>query len=572
MNGSPSPNPLWQSLGPSVDVAKSSKGDEFDSQYDEQLAVLLTSLADRIQKGEPVDLESECKAHPAIAGELRSLWGTLMVTQAIGVNSSSASEEPWPTSRSDWSPTDFPRPFGEYELLEELGRGGMGLVYLASQPRLGRQVALKMILRDSLATPQDRVRFRSEAEALAKLEHPGIVPIYEVGEVDGTPFFSMQYIRGTTLSAMLQNGPISQREAARWIAQMARALHFAHERGVLHRDIKPSNILVDELGNARLTDFGLAKQIDANESLTGTGAVLGTPAYMSPEQASGRSSQLAATSDVFSLGTVLYHCLTGEQPFTASSPLQLAMKIVEQDPPPPRMIDARIDRDLEMIVVRAMQKPTDLRYATAMDMANDLEAFLRDEPVAVRSGRIAQVVARALRETHHASVLENWGLLWMWHSLALIIACFATWWLQHAGTDSRIPYATLWIVGLGAWAGVFWVLRRRMGPVTFVERQIAHVWGASMIAIALVFPLEWWLDLKPLTLSPMLGIITGMVFLIKAGILSGAFYLQAGVLFVTAMLMAVFPSVAHLIFGIVSAGCFFFPGLKYYRQKLRQAT
>ncbi len=127
-----------------------------------------------------------------------------------------------------------------------------------------------------MATPQDRVRFRSEAEALAKLEHPGIVPIYEVGEVDGTPFFSMQYIRGTTLSAMLQNGPISQREAARWIAQMARALHFAHERGVLHRDIKPSNILVDELGNARLTDFGLAKQIDANESLTGTGAVLGT--------------------------------------------------------------------------------------------------------------------------------------------------------------------------------------------------------------------------------------------------------------------------------------------------------
>ena len=445
-------------------------------------------------------------------------------------------------------------------------------MYLASQPRLGRQVALKMILRDSLATPQDRLRFRSEAEALAKLEHPGIVPIYEVGEVEGTPFFSMQYIRGTTLSAKLQTGPISQREAARWIAQMARALHFAHQRGVLHRDIKPSNILVDELGNARLTDFGLAKQIDANESLTGTGAVLGTPAYMSPEQASGRSSQLAATSDVYSLGTVLYHCLTGQQPFTASSPLQLALKIVEQDPPPPRFIDSRIDRDLEMIVVRAMQKPTDLRYASAMDMANDLEAFLRDEPVAVRSGRIAQVVARALRETHHASVLENWGLLWMWHSLALIIACSATWLLQQSGTVSRLPYAFLWILGLGAWAGVFWVLRRRMGPVTFVERQIAHVWGASMIAIALVFPLEWWLDLHPLTLSPMLGIITGMVFLIKAGILSGAFYLQAGVLFTTAMLMAVFPNVAHLIFGVASAGCFFFPGLKYYRQKLRQAS
>lgn len=552
---------------PSASLSENEDDDDPFSDEDLQLASIMADVVDRIQRGLPVELDDECKKYPDLSGSIKRLWGTIMVTEAIGRSHGDEAKHPLHSDSGSWQ-LKLPCSWGEYELIEELGRGGMGIVFLAEQPRLGRQVAIKMILRDRFATEQERLRFFAEAEALAKLEHPGIVPVFEVGELQGSPYFTMQYVRGTTLAHRLADGPLPQRAAARIISQVARAVHFAHQRGILHRDIKPSNILVDEQGNARLTDFGLAKQADAAESLTRTGAVLGTPTYMSPEQASGRSSSMGPASDVYSIGTVLYHSLTGRPPHVADSPVQLALKVLEQDPPAPRLLEPSIDRDLEMIVVRCLQKPPDLRYDSSQDLAMDLEAFLRDEPIAARSGQLAQVVARVFRETHHAPILENWGLLWMWHSLVLLIACGLTWGLQQSGTQQRWPYAALWIVGLGAWAMVFWVLRRRMGPVTFVERQIAHVWGASMIAIGTLFPLEWWMNLPPLSLSPLLGIISGMIFVVKAGILSGAFYIQAACLFACAAAMAVFPSAAHLIFGIVAAGCFFIPGLKYYRRTL----
>ena len=373
-----------------------------------------------------------------------------------------------------------------------------------------------------------------------------------------------------TLAQKIADGPLPQREGVRLLIPICRAVHYAHENGILHRDIKPSNILIDESGRAKLTDFGLAKQAGVHESLTRTGAVLGTPTYMSPEQANGRVNAMGPTSDVYSLGAVLYHVLTGRPPLLANSPVELALKILEQDPPAPRLLEPKIDRDLEMVVVRCLQKPPDLRYASAEMLAQDLDAFLRDEPVAARSGQLGQVVARLLRETHHAPVLENWGVLWMWHSLVVLVACLLTEVVQWSGVTNRIAYATLWTVGLGAWAAVFWALRNRMGPVTFVERQVAHVWGASMVAIGSLFLLEWWLDLPCLTLTPLLAVIAGMVFVVKAGILSGAFYVQALCLFAAAIPMAIFPSFAHLIFGIVAAPCFFLPGLKYYRQRQAQ--
>lgn len=223
-----------------------------------------------------------------------------------------------------------------------------------------------------------------------------------------------------------------------------------------------------------------------------------------------------------------------------------------------------------MIVQRSIQKPPDLRYNTAGEMADDLESFLRDEPVLARSGKLGQVVARWFRETHHAAVLENWGLLWMWHSLVLLLVSLATEAMHWSGVTSRISYSALWVFGLGAWAGVFWALRRRMGPVTFVERQIAHVWGASLLAIAALTPLEWMLGLEPLKLSPILAIVSAMVFFIKAGMLAGWFYLQAASLIATSFSMAIFPQFAHTLFGVVSAACFFIPGLKYYRQSRRE--
>ena len=546
-------------------------GDGDGSEADRRLAAILSDLSDRLQRGESLSLEQICGQHPEFAEDLRVLWGTLVVTDAAGRHDSERSRHD-SGSKADsgiWQ-LHLPLELGDYELLEELGHGGMGVVYRARQRSLGRYVAVKMILRDRLSSAADRRRFFVEAEATARLSHPGIVPLYEVGELDGRPFFSMQLIRGTTLAKRISDGPLPQREAVRLMIPICRAVQYAHQHGILHRDIKPSNILIDEHDRARLTDFGLATPEGVHDSFTRTGVVLGTPSYMSPEQANGRINDVGPASDIYSLGAVLYHILTGRPPLVANTPVELALKILEQDPPAPRLLEPKIDRDLEMIVVRCLQKPPDLRYASAEDLAQDLEAFLRDEPVAVRSGHFSQVVARLLRETHHAPVLENWGLLWMWHSLVLLLACVFTEAARWSGVTNRITYGAMWTVGLSAWAAVFWALRHRMGPVTFVERQVAHVWAASMIAIASLFPLEWWLGLPCLTLSPLLAVIAGMVFVVKAGVLSGAFYLQALCLFLAALPMAVFPSVSHLIFGSVAAPAFFIPGLKYYRQRKAQ--
>jgi len=532
---------------------------------DQRLAVLLSELTDAVQRGQTVELEAVCREHPDLADELRQLWGAVMVADVAG--SHSRSDSPLLASETPSGSLELPCRLGGYELLDELGRGGMGVVYRARQLGLDREVAVKMILRGQLASATDRARFRAEAEAAARLDHPNIVPVYEVGESEGRPFFSMKYIAGRTLSLMLTEHPLPDRDAARIMATVSRAIHFAHEKGVLHRDLKPSNILIDAGGEPHVTDFGLAKRTTDPVSLTKSGAVLGTPSYMAPEQAAGARGEVGPASDVYSLGAVLYHMLTGRPPFQAATPVDTVLLVLEQDPVPPRVINPKVDRDLEMIALRCLQKPADLRYASAESLAQDLEAYLHDEPISARSGRFAQVLSRLFRETHHAAVLENWGLLWIWHSLVVFIACALTDLLHLAGLDERWYYIALWTAGLGTWAAVFWALRRRLGPVTFVERQIAHVWAASMAGIALLFFLELLMDLPVLTLSPVLGLIAGIVFFVKAGILSGTFYLQAAALFATAFAMAMFPLVSHFIFGTVTALCFFIPGWKYYRQR-----
>ena len=537
---------------------------EHSVQRDEQLALLLADLTDQANDGQHVDIDAICEEHPDLADELRELWGAVMIADAAGSSDatydSSAQEAPTQTF-------ELPCRFGDYELREEIGRGGMGVVYRARQLSLNREVAVKMILRGQFASDADRDRFQAEAESAARLDQPDIVPVYEVGEIDSQPYFSMKYVQGETLAKRLAEGLMPAKEAARLLARVARAIHYAHRQGVLHRDLKPANIMIDEGGEPHVTDFGLAKRVQEAENLTGTGAILGTPAYMAPEQAAGARGDVGPGSDIFSLGTVLYHMLTGRPPFQAASPVDTVLMLLEQDVVPPRVVNPRANRDMEMIALKCLQKPINLRYETAASLADDLEAYLNDEPIAARSGRFGQVIARMFRETHHSAILENWGLLWMWHSLALFTACATTNALQWFHVD-RWYYIALWTLGIWIWAGVFWWLRRRMGPVTFVERQIAHVWAASIVAIAGLFLVEILLGHPPLELSPVLPLIAGMVFVVKAGILSGTFYIQAAALFATCPLMAIFPEAGHLIFGFVSAACFFIPGLKYYRQRM----
>ena len=535
---------------------------------DEALAAVLSEVADQALRGDEPCLEATIRKHPELADELRHLWGTVMLAGAVG---SHANHDSVNLDSTELQPVglELPALFGDYELVEELGRGGMGIVYRARQLSLNREVAVKMLLRGQLASPADEARFRQEAEAAAQLHHPSIVPVYEVGQHDGRLFFSMQLIEGQTLSRLLRDGPLPPRYTARILSHVARAVHYAHEQGVLHRDLKPSNILLDSDGKPHITDFGLARRVSDSESLTRTGAVLGTPSYMSPEQAAGNRGEVGPASDVYSIGSVLYHALTGRPPFQAASPVDVVLMLLEQEPLPPRVLNSRADRQLSMIALRCLQKPQDLRYASAAALANDLEAYLADEPVAASSGRLTQIVARLFRETHHAAILQNWGLLWMWHSLVLFVVCLLTNFLQFRGDTNRMHYFLLWTAGLGTWAAVFWTLRQRIGPVTFVERQIAHIWASSMISIAALFPLEYLLELPVLTLSPLLGLSSCAVFLIKAGMLSGWFYLQAVALFLTTFAIAQWPDVGHIIFGTVSALCFFIPGLQYHRRKLR---
>ncbi len=540
--------------------------------HDEQLAALLEQLARERQQGRLPNLESVAAAHPHLARELRELWAAVMVADAVAARSDSVGTAAESPRSAPQAAAPLPCQFGDYELLEELGHGGMGVVYKARQTSLDRVVALKLILRGQRASVAEQIRFRSEAEAVARLDHPAIVPIYEVGTVEGQLYFSMRFVEGQTLAERLLEGPLPPREAAELLSRVAHAIDFAHSQGVLHRDLKPANILIDGDGQPYVTDFGLAKRITGDASLTHTGAVLGTPTYMAPEQASGDRGVLGPTCDVYSLGTILYTMLTGRPPFQAASPVDTVLMVLEQDPLPPRLIQPRADRDLELIALRCLQKPPELRYPTAGQLADDLDAYLHGEPLAVRSGHFSQILARMFRETHHATVLENWGLLWMWHGLVLLVICLVTNWFYYRGLSGPLPYLALWGGGLLVWAPIFWALRRRAGPVTFVERQIAHVWAASVVSVMGLFLIESILGLPVLTLSPVLAIASGAVFVVKAGILSGAFYLHAVALFATALAMAFLQHYGYrfgvTLFGVVSALTFILPGLKYHRQRL----
>ena len=538
---------------------------DFDLE-EQEFARIVTDYADRAIRGESLELEKACKDHPKFEKDLRDLWGTIVLTK---VAADEQRREPMPSTSELMMPrVELPFPFAGYVLEAEIGRGGMGIVYRASRNSDDEQVAIKMILKGDFATEAEKKRFDAEAEAAARMDHPNIVPIYEVGEFEGRAFFCMKLILGPSLAERLMSGPMKNSRATRVMNEICGAIAYAHQQGVLHRDLKPSNILLDEDNVAYVADFGLAKQTSGRDAtLTKTGALLGTPSYMAPEQASGDRARFSALTDIYALGAILYHMLTGRPPFLGPTPVDTVMMVLEQDPVAPRAINQRADRKLEIICMTCMQKPQDLRYQSAGELHQDLLAVQDGRPVQARLGRFGQIAANLFRETHHATVLENWGLLWMWHSLVLLVAGLATQFMFWAGDKIGWHYWLVWTLGLGTWAVVFWMVRRTMGPVTFVERQIAHVWAASMCCVAFLFPLEMALGLDVLDLAPLLGVTAGMVFLVKAGILSGSFYFQALAMFATAIVMTIFPSIAMLLFGVSSGLCFFLAGQKYYRRK-----
>jgi len=296
--------------------------------------------------------------------------------------------------------------FGDYELLDVFAKGGMGIVYKARQVSLNRIVALKMILSGEFASQVEVERFYSKAKAAALLDHPGIVPIYEVGEYKGRHFFSMTYVEGTSLAAKLNEGPLDPRQAACLMHEVTQAVQYAHERGVIHRDLKPSNILLDLNDHPRVTDFGLAKRLTDDSGLTVSGQILGTPSFMPPEQAAGHVNTIGTASDVYALGVVLYSLTTGRPPFQAASSVDILRQVVEREPVAPRQLNSIIPRDLETIMLKCLEKSVPRRYPTASLLGDELQRFIDGRPIQARPiRRIEKAWRWCRREPVIASLL-----------------------------------------------------------------------------------------------------------------------------------------------------------------------
>jgi serine/threonine-protein kinase len=284
-----------------------------------------------------------------------------------------------------------------YEILGELGRGGMGVVYQARQLGLNRVVALKVILAGTHAGEAELARFRTEAEAVARLQHPNVVQIHEVGQREGLPFFSLEYCPGGSLADRLDGTPWPAVRAAALVETLAHAVQAAHEQGVIHRDLKPANVLLASDGTPKITDFGLAKRLDVEAGQTQSGAIVGTPSYMAPEQAAGKGKAVGAAADVYALGAVLYECVTGRPPFQGSTVTDTILRVLSDEPPPPRKLNPAVPRDLETIALKCLRKEPGKRYASARELADDLRRFQQGEPIKARPLSLRERVWRRRR-------------------------------------------------------------------------------------------------------------------------------------------------------------------------------
>jgi serine/threonine protein kinase len=360
---------------------------------------VIEEFQQRVRAGEQPDIEDYAGLHPPIADVLRQLLPTVGLLQKPAAASGAYCPEA-PTLPGQAA---LPSDLEGYEMLREVGRGGMGIVYEARDLRLNRVVALKMVLARSHARPEDLVRFLAEAEAVAQLQHPHIVQVFETGQHCGQPYFTMEFVAGGSLSACLNGAPLPPSQVAPLLEPLARAVHYAHQMGIVHRDLKPANILLAgnviggvlkeegtpsaafPAGSApKVTDFGLAKRVESGASLTQAGVILGTPSYMAPEQARGRAAEVGPRSDTWALGAILYECLTGRPPFQGPTPTDTILQVIHKEPMPPRRLQPGVPRDLETICLKCLNKEPSQRYASAEALADDLRRFQAGKPVHAR--------------------------------------------------------------------------------------------------------------------------------------------------------------------------------------------
>jgi serine/threonine protein kinase len=453
--------------------------------------------------------------------------------------------------------------FGDYELLREVARGGMGIVYRARQVSLNRVVALKMILAGRLAAEEDVVRFRTEAEAAGRLQHPNIVAVHEVSEVDGQHYFSMDFIEGVSLAEKLRSGPLPSRVAARYVRLIARAVHHAHRQGILHRDLKPSNILIDVDDEPHITDFGLAKRLGGDSGQTRTGVVLGTPSYMAPEQAAGKTHELGPACDVYGLGAVLYELLTGRPPFRSETPLDTVMQVIETDPVPPRLLNPKVDHDVETICLKCLEKNPGRRYESGEALAEDLQRYLAGESINARSINVLDRLVRTFDRSHHDVNFHTWS------TMVLVIAAIV--FVEHVAVHILIlldrPRALITATRAAQFVLIGWLFWRNRGnqllPRSAAERELWTIWIGYVLAYVfgllavrgLVYfevigagaaaPPSW----QTLMVYPFSAIASGLAFFVMGSNYWGRLYVVGVAFFVVAVLMPMHLEWASLEFG-----------------------
>jgi eukaryotic-like serine/threonine-protein kinase len=506
---------------------------------------LLVDWDEHRQAGRNLTAEDLCPDNPALQAELRGRIARRQ--QLLGVFA-------MPTLGAEEIPAAAPPlpHVAGYEILEVLGRGGMGVVYKARQLGLNRVVALKMILAGANASQQDLNRFRAEAEAVAQLGHPNIVQIYEIGEQGGCPFLALEYVGGGSLAQHLDGTPVGPNQAAGLVLDLARAVHHAHEKGIVHRDLKPANVLLLSDGTPKIADFGLAKRAGSNQAHTQTGDILGSPSYMAPEQAAGAIDKVGPPTDVYALGVILYELLTGRPPFKGATLMETFEQVREHDPVPPRFLQPKTPRDLETICLKCLEKSPQRRYASAAALADDLQAFRVGDPIAAQSVTLLDQVARTIG--HNSFDWRFQGIVRGMRIIApipLVVHLFA--FLAFVGK----PYYAVAMVTTTA-CMVFTVLPMLIlfgGPTLrqlpawqrkhFITVWIGHLVALAVMLLAVVLAAR---GNKPETLLmvyPIWAASAAMSFLAHATE-AGMYYMVAAIIFAIAILMAFTPYAAPL--------------------------
>ncbi len=468
-------------------------------------------------------------------------------------------------------PTDHGEPpVPGYEILGELGRGGMGVVYRARQTGLNRVVALKMVLGGDHAGPGEVARFLAEAEVVAAVRHPHVVQVFEFGEAGGRPFFAMEYLDGGTLAGAIRAaGRLAPRAAAAVVEKLARGVQAAHDLGIVHRDLKPGNVLLDAAGEPKVVDFGLAKR-GGRGDLTRTGAVMGTPAYMAPEQAAGRAKFAGPAADVYALGVILYECLTGRVPFRDDDDVRLLARVAEDEPPPVRDLAPDVPGDLEAVCLRCLRKDPHARYDTAGALAADLRRFLDGEPVLAPSSgllsRVAGLLGRSLKDTEFAAY--STAMFWF----AAVVLTFDV--VIQAAVLGLVEAWVISVCQLAKVAGFVAVLGRFRGgrflPATAAERQLWSVGGGyiaccAAAAVSLRLAALGFEPLAEASLYPAYAMLTALMFFAFGSILWGGCY-ALGVAFLAAgFVMAAAPRFAPLVCGTTWAAALVVVGLRLRR-------